>query len=283
MTLVSPEHVASAPKVNAPPPGIGDDEHAKAWRETGYQFTDSNQCTFCEKYGHGPARCMYLNPNLRNTHWQPDPTLWVYKEGKNNSKLKKKKKNANKKAKTETSTQLIVAQKPRGDGNYAQTAPVSTGAIAPKIRLQAPIFNLVPLEIDALATLNIPRHHWAVILGYFQHITNSKESFVDYHEYTPAEIPYRFRDLTGTLRTAIGVGRVRVSVLLGNRFHNDLIMNAVYCPGLACNIFSLGMARHMMNLWYDMETYSLKDVLTNRPVAQVFEEKCTLFLRTALA
>jgi hypothetical protein len=141
-------------------------------------------------------------------------------------------------------------------------------------------FDLVALPINHVATSNIPRHRWAVILGYFNHIANSKDCFIDYHEYTPGEIPYRFRDQTGTLRTTLGVGRVKINLSVRMSFYGELILNAVYCPGLPFNIMSLEMASRTMNLFYSVPTYTLLDISTNQVVASTFEQNFMLFLQT---
>lgn len=320
MAMASLEKPALASKLNAPLIGISDEDHVKAWRQTAYQRTEKGNCTYCEQYGHGPAICRYINPHHRPENWKPDPKLWVYMGGAQNGRLKHQKKtqpaNVNKKVNPTNRVQPIWAKRSQPGGKHVQAAPVVNTQMAPMVTtpmarvvttpmapavttqmtpvvanpmtppMDLPIygnntqFDLIPLPINRVAASKFPQHRWAVILGYFHHIANSKDCFIDYHEYTPGEIPYRFRDQIGTLRTALGVGRVKINLSDGMSFYGELILNAVYCPGLPCNLLSLAMATRAMNLFYSIPTYTLNDISTNNVVAFTFQQDMMPFLKT---
>lgn len=143
-------------------------------------------------------------------------------------------------------------------------------------------FNFIPLPTDIAATWNVPRHRWAITIGSYRHIANSKDCFIDYHEYTHGEIPQQFRDIDGTVRTAVGLGRVRIDIMIGTGIHGEIILKAVYCPALPFNLMSLGMLQQESGLYYRMSTYSLHELSTDRMMAHTFEQNYMLFLRTTL-
>lgn len=175
----------------------------------------------------------------------------------------------------------VSIRPPAITGNHAHHASVSTqrsSGFTNAIRN----LNFVPLPTDIAATWNIPRYRWAITIGYYRHIANSKDCFVDYHEYTWGEVRHRFQDMDGTVRTAVGLGRVRIDVMLEDGIHGEIILNAVYCPGLPFNLISLDMLLQELGLYYQVQTYSLHEGSTDRMVAHTFEQNYTLFLRTTL-
>lgn len=275
MDITSPSlHNLDWAPMNAPPPGISADEHARAWQES-VQVTSQNHCTYCDKYGHSAGHCKYLNPTVRNPNWHPDPALWVYMPTLNNGMTKRQKKSRG----WEVDPQTWTNFKGHGSSNVSLSIQLDVLGM-----VNAPqSFDLVPIPIGNLAAANFPRHRWAVSLGSFHHTTNNKDSFTDYHEFAPGEAPYRFRDSTGAIRSAVGIGRVRVNLLVGicrPGYHSDFMLDAVYCPGLPFSILSLNMAYWKMNLVYNVDTWSLLDMSTERLVANTFQEEFTLFLRT---
>jgi hypothetical protein len=303
MAIISLETRASCPKINAPPPGVSADEHAKAWREIGYQADHLDYCFYCEGPGHGSAGCKYLNPAVRISDWHPDPRLWVYRENENNGNLGRpdSRPNRNKEEENTDDQNRVIKTEPSDIvGNDDQAASFQASATPLEIagdNAQAASFStqgssgftylilnldLVPLPTDYFAPFNIPRHHWAITVGYYRHVANNKDCFVDYHEYSPWETPYRFRDLNGTIRTAVGVGSVRINTMLEIGIRGELILDAVYCPGPPFNLISLDRARQVNGLHYQVPTYGLHELSTDELVAHIFEENYILFLRTIL-
>lgn len=264
----------STPLMNATPPGVTADELARALRE-GVQVTSQNRCAYCDKNAHGADACKYLSPSVRNVNWNPNSDLWVYQPGAKNGKMARRKKSRGWKVDPQTWTNF----KGHGSVNSSLSIQMDVMAIVNNYQL----LDLVPMPIDNLAAAKFPRHRWVVSMGSFRHITNNKDPFIDYHEFAPGEAPYRFRDTTSAIRSAVDIGRVRINLLVGPYqpgYHSEMMLDAVYCPGLPFSIFSLDMARWKMGLVYNVATWSLLDMSTEGVVANTFQEEYTLFLRT---
>lgn len=260
--------------INAPPLGITADEHARAVRE-GVQVTSENRCAYYNKSAYGAEAYKYLSPGVHNINWNPNPDLRVYEPGANNRKITRRKKSRRWKVDPQTWTNF------KGHGSVNSSPSIQMDVLA--IVNNPQLLGLVPMPIHNLAAAKFPRHRWAVSMGSFQHIINNKDPFIDYHEFAPGEAPYRFWDATGAIRSAIGIGRVRINLLVGPHqpgYHSEMTLDAVYCPGLPFSIFSLDMARWRMNMVYHVATWSLFDMSTERVVANTFQEEYTLFLRT---
>lgn len=64
-----------------PPRGMSNEDYARRWREHRPQFVDHG-CVYCGRWGHGAAKCWYLNPELRPEGWKSEGGLWVFEPRK---------------------------------------------------------------------------------------------------------------------------------------------------------------------------------------------------------
>ncbi len=109
---------------------------------------------------------------------------------------------------------------------------------------------------------------WIVDSGATSHISHDRSAFVTYHP--PASNHFVFPLNKKSPLPVVGVGDVRIQVLVNNRPKTVLFSNILHVPGAGCNLFSLNKATTNGNHYkgdHDTLTLFSKD---NTPILEAF-------------
>lgn len=272
---------------NAPPPGVSQEAHAKVWREIEPQMNEDGKCAYCDMPYHGPATCYYLNPDRRPLGWKALNDLWAYQLFKPGTKQHATDTSTDRDDRSVVSSSVERRSHRAGrgygeDGSQEETKSedIFSKDLGETHRRLPLLGGLVSPMLDFVAS----RRDWQVVTNSPYHIAADRSCMVEYQAYGPNDTPFEWTWYTGKREKALGKGKAKITLLLGDGIINDLTVDCFYQPNCRFSIFSTSKVRKDKGINYDLENlalYQFGDDGKLKVFGEAFEENGVSFLRTA--